>query len=337
MASKNEEALINSYGVQMEEEQNVNVEEPVEVQVSEVPVKEVQPMAEAARENRLRGRADIPVTGDAGLKYKDNLGWLMIDPKSLPTQCMYYPEDIEIRIRAARGEEIKHWSTMNDQDLQQLAYVDDILSYMIERCCTVKIGNRPGNCWRDLKNVDRMYILLSIREFTFLDGENELLVPISENEDIPVTKEMIDFVEFPEDVMKFYKPDQKCFVFNINGNQLRMHIPSIGVNAWLTTYARQKEANNEFYDKDFLLYAPMLIADYRDLTVRAYEDMVSAARHWGAKEWSVISYVTNALGNATVPKVKYKKENGEEAEVPLSFRGGLKAIFLLPNPLLTIC
>ena len=111
-----------------------------------------------------------------------------------------------------------------------MSYVDDILSYMIEKCCSVEIPNRPGNCWRDLKNVDRMYILLSIREFTFLDGQNELMVPVSETEDIPVKKEMIDFVDFPEDVMRFYKPDQKCFVFNINGNMLRMHIPSIGTH-----------------------------------------------------------------------------------------------------------
>ena len=291
-----------------------------------------------ARLNRTQGKEGIPVTGDgSGLTYKDNIGWLRIDAKSLPTEGLFYPADIIIRIRAARGEEIKHWSTMNDQDIESLSRADDILSYMIERCCSVEIPNRPGNCWRDLKNVDRMYILLSIKEFTFLDGENELMVPISEGNEIPVVKEMIDFVNIPENIMKHYNAERRCFTFNINGNPLNMYIPSIGVNNWLKMYSAQKIAAREGYDEDFLSFAPMLIEDYRTLTVRGYEEMVGNSKRWGLKEWSVISYVTSELSSASQPKVKYNDDNGQEVEIPLSFRGGLRSIFLLSDPLQSIC
>jgi len=294
-------------------------------------------MAELARENRLHGRNNLPTTDSGAVKYRDNIGWLKIDIKSLPTAGMFYPDGFEVSIRAARGEEIKHWSTMNDQDINQLSRVDDILNYMIEKCCSVKNPQRPGNCWKDLKNVDRFYILLAIKEFTFIDGENELMVPISEGKDIPVVKEMIDFINIPDDVMKFYNPEDKCFVFNVAGQTLKMHVPSLGVNEWLKKYAANKINSREGYDEDFLTFAPMLIRDYRDLSQRAYEEMVGAARLWNVKEWSVVSYVTEKLGAATEPKIKYINEDGAEVEIPLTFRGGLRSIFMLSNPLQSVC
>lgn len=346
MATKRERDLINAYGVQEDtyNENEVNVIQATErviPQNNDVPAKQnMSSTAEAAREKRVHDREGIPVTGDgSGLTYKDNLGWLRIEPKSLPTEGLFYPVNISIKIRAARGEEIKHWSTMNDQDIESMSRTDDILSYMIEKCCSVEIPGRPGNCWRDLKNVDRMYILLSIREFTFLDGDNELMVPVSEGQDIAIVKEMIDFVNIPENIMKHYDAEQRCFVFNIkNSNSvIKIYIPSIGVNNWIKMYAAQKEAAREGYDIDFLSFAPMLVEDYRKLTVQSYEDLVGAARQWGHKEWSVVSYVTNELSNASRPMVKYNNSDGQEVEIPLSFRGGLRSIFLLSDPLQSVC
>ena len=226
---------------------------------------------------------------------------------------------------------------MNDQDINQLSRVDDILNYMIEKCCNVKNPNYPGNCWKDLKNVDRFYILLAIKEFTFIDGENELMVPISEDKQIPVVKEMIDFVNIPDEIMKFYNPDEKCFIFNVAGNPMKVHVPSLGVNDWLKKYVAQKINAKEGYDEDFITYAPMLIKDYRGLSQRAYEEMVGASRLWNVKEWSVLAYVTEKLGGATEPKIKYINEDGGEVEIPLTFRGGIRSLFVLSNPLLSIC
>ena len=305
---------------------------------TEQPSQEYKSMAEIARENRTHGKEGMPVTGNGtGLKYRDNIGWLKIDTRTLPTQGLFYPEGFEISIRAARGEEIKHWSTMNDQDINQLSRVDDILNYMIEKCCNVKNPNYPGNCWKDLKNVDRFYILLAIKEFTFIDGENELMVPISEDNQIPVVKEMIDFIKIPEEIMKFYNSDEKCFIFNIAGNPMKIHVPSLGVNDWLKRYVAQKVNAKEGYDEDFITYAPMLIKDYRGLSQRAYEEMVGASRLWNVKEWSVLAYVTEKLGGATEPKIKYINEDGGEVEIPLTFRGGIRSLFVLSNPLLSIC
>lgn len=266
-------------------------------------------------------------------KPRENLGYMKIPIDSLPTGGLFYPDGVEINIRAARGEEIKHWSTMNDEDIMQISKTDDILNYMIERCCSVRMPNRPGNAWQDLKSVDRFYLLLAIKEFTFIKGENQLMVPYGEGNDIPVTKEMVDFIKIPENIMEFYNHDDRCFVFEVNNQTIKMHIPSIGVNNWLKNYALNKTNNREVFDQDFLNFAPMLIGDYKKLSQRAYEEFVAETRMWGVDEWSVVSYVTKELTSATEPKIKYTDENGEEKEIPLSFRGGIRAIFVIPDPL----
>ena len=267
-----------------------------------------------------------------GTIYKDNLGYMRIELNTLPTGGLFYPEGTIIRIRAARGAEIKHWSTMNDQDLDQLSQVDDILNYIIEKCVNVEI---PGmiSSWKDLKDIDRFYLLLAVREFTFLDGDNELMVPISENKSIPVTKEMIDFIKIPEEIMKFYSPEEKCFLFHLPSKDLRMYIPSLGASQWLKNYAQNKVNAREGFDSDFLLFAPMLINDFRLLSQRTYEQMVEETTMWSVKEWSLISYVRDTLAAASQPKLTYTDDDGKEVTIPLTFRGGLKALFTLQDPL----
>ena len=277
------------------------------------------------------------VAEEFSAKHRSNLGYLEIPVGELPTKGMFYPDDIKISIRAARGEEIKHWSTMNERDIEAASRNDDIFNYMLERCCTVRMGGQSGNCWKDLVNIDRFYIILAIREFTFTD-KNPLMVPYGEGQpDIPVTKEMIDFITFPDELMRFYNSDNKSFTFNVDGQIINMYLPTIGVNNWIKNYAEMKSRSGEIFDKDFLLYAGMLFKDYRKLNFRTYDDLVGSTRLWGHKEWSVVSYVFDLLSNIAAPKIKYTDENGTEVEIPLNFRGGIKAIFLLSNPLLSLC
>ena len=116
-----------------------------------------------------------------------------------------------------------------------------------------------------------------------------------------------------------------------------MHIPSLGVTQWLKNYAQAKQQIREGYDTDFILYAPMLISDFRKLSQRAYEAMVADAAAWTTKEWSLVSYVRDSLAAASEAKIKYQDENGQEVTIPLTFRGGLKALFTISDPLSILC
>ena len=116
-----------------------------------------------------------------------------------------------------------------------------------------------------------------------------------------------------------------------------MHIPSLGVTLWLKNYAQAKQQAREGFDTDFILYAPMLISDFRRLSQRAYEEMVAEAQGWNVQEWSLVSHVRDSLSAASEAKIKYTNENGQEVTIPLTFRGGLKALFTISDPLSILC
>lgn len=266
-------------------------------------------------------------------KPQNMLGWQSLDIPSLPSRGMFYPVGTKIYVRAATAGEIKHWSTMNIEKLEE---VNDHINYIIERCCKISIpdSNYNGGSWKDLNDIDRLYILFAIRDFTFPNGANELMFNISETKQIPIYKDNIDFIHFPDELMELYDETDRCFKLKFkNGRIINMYITSLGVGQWLTSYIEMKKQSKEQLDTDFLLYAPLLIKNYHKFTLRAYEQLVDESNTWGAKEWSAISYVRDIIIGQSEPQITYKDEAGMEKSAPLTFRGGFKSIFTISNPL----
>lgn len=263
----------------------------------------------------------------------DYLGWQQLNVESLPSKGLFYPEGTKIFVRAATGGEIKHWSTMNIEKFEE---VDSHINYVIEKCCKISIPGTDymGGNWKDLNDIDRLYILFAIRDFTFPAGSNELMFNISENEQIPIIKDHIDFINFPDEIMKYYDENERCFKLKFkNGRVINLYITTLGVGNWLKTYISQKQQAREQIDQDFLLYAPLLIKNYRKFSVRAYEALIEESSNWGITEWSALSHFRDAIMSQTEPMIKYIDDAGVERTAPLTFRGGFKSIFTISDPL----
>lgn len=256
-----------------------------------------------------------------------SLGYVSLPIKDLPTRGMFYPDGFEIFIRAASGGEIRHWSMTNEEEISD---IDDALNYMLERCMTVRVGDMPGS-WKDLKDIDRLYVILAIRDFTFTEGNNELKIKIDEKHEEVVNKDSIDFISLPDNLMKHYSQEDKCFVFQIPKAErsLNIYLPSVGVSSWLKNYVQTKSRKQEGFDKDFVTIAPMLIKDYKSLNNKSYEEFVVNCFDFGVYEYSLIAKVKDLFSEALDPKFRYKDEDGAEQTAPLNFLGGIKGFFLL--------
>lgn len=258
------------------------------------------------------------------------LGWIQIPTEDLPSGGIFYPNGTKISIRAASGADIRHWSMMDDKDVSE---IDDALNYIIERCCIISFPSEYGiGQWKDLKDIDRLYIILAIRDFTFPEGHNELKINLNENDTVIVKKDNISFIDLPDWLLKYYNEEKRCFTFksdNPQRNQLNFYIPSIGTIQWFKTYISKKQAMQEPFDRDFVRIAQILISDYKKLSDKTYSDLVSQSMNYTIRDWSLISKVKSALEQAITPKMTYNDSSGAEQETPLNFRGGLKAIFTL--------
>ena len=256
-------------------------------------------------------------------------GFLPVETKDLPSQGLFYPEGIKIFIRAANTGEIKHWSMIDETTYND---IDEQLNYILERCMTISLPDGTRGQWKDLKDIDRFYLLLAIRDFTFTEGNNELKIKVSETKDVVVHKDNIDFIKIDPKLMKHYSAQERCFVFNspkLNNGSLRIYMPSVGVTKWLKDYYQRKNRREERIDMDFFSIAPMLIKDWRGLNDSSYEAFVVSSMTYGPYDYSLIAKAKELLAGAIQPQFTYTDEDGAEQTSPLNFRGGLKSIFLV--------
>lgn len=257
------------------------------------------------------------------------MGYINVPIDTLPSEGMFYPEGTKIMIRAAQSAEIKHWSTIEETDQSD---VDDHLNYILEHCMKMSMPGKPNSNWKDLKEIDRFYLILSIRDFTFTEGSNELQLKINENLFIPLKKDNIDFLKWDDKLLKYYNEIDRCFTFptkNKNIEKINVYVPSLGVGNWLKTYGQRKNQLKQGFDLDFISIAPLLIKDWRGLNDNTYQQFISSCYDFGTYEWSLITHVRDLMQNSIDAKFKYVDEGGLEQVAPITFlKGGLKGLFL---------
>jgi len=273
---------------------------------------------------KFQADRESPIAGD--------IGWKNVPLANLPSQGLFYPEGTEVAIRAASVAEIRHWSTIDENDA--LA-IDDMLNFVIEKCCRTRMGGRPSN-FKDLKEIDRFYVIFAIRDFTFKNGENKLFTYIEgedgKEEKIEITKDVLTYFNPDEKLMEYYNNDMKCFVFPMkSGEVFECHFPSLGVMSFIKSYAKAKTQKNAKFDKAFLRYAPFLIPEWKGLTEKEYEKISQDSLEWSIKKISLMDKVTGMLAGSINPQIRYITASGEEDTTPLSFRGGIKSLFLIPD------
>ncbi|MFM2010743.1 MAG: hypothetical protein RLZZ479_1134 [Bacteroidota bacterium] len=260
------------------------------------------------------------------------IGWKNIPMESLPSKGLFYQDTTQVAIRAASVAEIRHWSTMDDNDLLS---TDDMLNFIIEKCCRIKVPGKPGN-YRDLLEIDRFYLIFAIRDFTFKNGENKLMINVTDNdgfeEKIEVTKDLLDYFNPDERLMNYYDSTEKCFKIRMkNGESFNLYLPTLGTMNFIKSYIKQKQQANKNFDKAFVKYAPFLFPEWKTLTQAAYDKAMQDSLTWSIQRISVLDKLIEILTSYINPQIKYISSGGGEKVSPLNFPGGFKSIFLISD------
>jgi ribosomal protein L44E len=264
----------------------------------------------------------------------NDLGWVRIKPETLPSQGIFYPVGSEITIRAASAAEIRHWSTIDEEDILSM---DDALNKIMEKCAKIRIGNVMGN-YKDVKEIDRFFVVFAIRELTFQKGENQLNVSFTclncgKHDEKKIVKEMLSYYTPVEELQRQFDEDQRCFHLKLtNGEELRLQLPSLGVMNFIKGYVREKVQSRQEYDKAFLRWAPFLFPDWRTLNESSYQKALQDSYSWGTDKISVIDWFVSHMQDTVKADVKNEcSVCGVEATAPISFRGGIKSLFLISD------
>jgi hypothetical protein len=264
------------------------------------------------------------------------IGWKPFPTDNLPSAGMFYPEGSTFAIRAASVAEIRHFSTIDENDPLDL---DDKLNMIVDKCLQIKFPDRHAT-WKDLKEEDRFCLIFAIRALTFKNGENKLFVNLkcgqtclgdgSYNEKIELNNDNFEYYSIEPKLMRYYSPTERCFVIpSKEVGTLKLYIPSLGVTTFIKNYLREKAKKGEFFDKTFMKVAPFMFGDWRTMTEAVYKRTEQDSFGWNNKKLSVMLKLVELIRFGVKTKLTRQCDKcGADVSAPLSFPGGVKSLFL---------
>jgi len=284
-------------------------------------------------QNQPKEKVNVSKTAEPTHLVHD-IGWIRVKPDTLPSQGLYYPASTEITIRSAMAAEIRHWSTIDEEDIFNM---DDALNKIIEKCCKIKFGNSIAS-YKDIKEIDRFFLVFAIRELTFKQGENQLNISFNCSncgtvDERSISKEMLSYYTPSPELATRFNEDERCFHLKLtNGEELKLYLPSLGVMNYIKGYVKDKIQNKVEYDKAFLKWAPFLFSDWRGLNDAYYTKALQDSYSWGTDKISVADWFVKHMQETIKPEILNNcSVCGEATALPINFRGGIKSLFLVSD------
>ena len=291
------------------------------------------------------GKATTPML-ESTISGSNDLFWKNVPLETLPSQGFFYPDNAEITIKAATVSEIRQWSTIDDDDMLD---VDDKLNFIIEKCCRFKVkGGESWLTWRDISELDRLALIFMIQEMTFPKDQNSLFVKIECNanceaeskwrDEVKVRSSMLKFIELPEDIMKYYSPEYKCF--EIKSQKLKetfyLYMPTIGVIERLRARISETRKQGRTPDKAFISLSPYIVQDWQNLNQQAFFDLSRESFGWHINKFTFIKKFTEMIESARFSMVGMPcPKCGGRVTTPLFQKSGftVKDLFLISGGL----
>ncbi len=269
-------------------------------------------------------------------------GWKPLPINILPSAGLFYPEGTEMMIKAAEVGEIRHWSTLDENDAFGL---DDHFNFVASKCLKVKMPGKIAS-YKDLKEEDRFFLIFAIRDLTFKEGENKMFVnqscKCSHTDKVELRNDNFSYYDIDDKIMKFYNENERCFILDnaaILGNGIvRIYVPSIGISEAIKKHLRSKAQKGTQIEASFLKIIPFIISDWRLLTgndeeidkkLKALEQETFS---WNKKKLSAVISIIEGIRFGTKLSIEKKCSScGEDCSTPIQFQGGLKSIFVISN------
>ena len=288
-------------------------------------VEEVQEPTNLGKVNMERFSAQRAEGADFHLGYHD------IPVISLPSGGMFYPEGTEISIRSAKVGEVRHFSTIDETNVLD---IDEKLNQIVESCIRITCAAKRLS-YKDILEEDRFYIILSIRELTFPEPESSLKIDHrskkGEKHQVEIKKDYFQYFQIPAELDKYYDNDVRSFIVETKSfGNISMRPPVIGVMQKITAYIKERQQKGEKIDQSILQIIPYLHHDWRGFNDKTLFDFEIELNGWSSKKYNLVYTLAEKMKIGIQPNMLVQLGD-EEEEVPISFRDGIKSLFIVQD------
>jgi hypothetical protein len=323
-----------------EHEENIKKEfaaaEGITVEATETPKEVVKELGKVDVTRQM----DHTSPDDPEIKRLNSMvGYTALNLSQFPSKGKFYRDDFEIHIRAAKVAEVRAFSTVDENNLKE---VDDGLNNIVLSCTKIMYGNQRGS-YKDVLEEDRIYLILAIRELTFKTGEQTLMMPVGKKgckqnnckaqESVELRTENLQFNNVIDTIEKYYDTADRCYtVATKSYGEIKMAPPTIGVMRAITDYIRDREEKNLSWDKSTLAILPYLQREWRGWNEKDIFAKITSFQGWDATKYTIVYRLAEDMKVGVKPEMGFPcKSCGEEVTVPLTFPGGIKALFIIPD------
>ena len=268
--------------------------------------------------------------------------WKNLPIHLLPSKGMYYPQSTRMAIRPCDVKEIRHFSTIDEDDSLD---IERKLSFILERCLRIDFPGEGVVSYKDLKQEDRFYIIMAIRDLTFLRGENSLiLIPNKKcnnteeckiSEGFELRSGNLRSYELDPEIEKRYNPETRSFIFTFKDNQetFEVFVPSIGVTQALYDFSSTCSSRKIEIEEGFLEIAPFIIPEWRGLNFDKILSIMRSSTEWDKRQYSLLYQISERIKIGTKTEAKQKCQVCGEGEVTaeITFPGGIRSLFIISD------
>jgi hypothetical protein len=285
-------------------------------------------------------RRDIATPDDPEVRRLNELiGHQRVNLSDLPSRGRFYREDFEILVRPARVGEIRDYSTIDENNMRD---IDEKINSLLVSCIKIMYGSQRGS-YKDILEEDRIYIILKIRELTFKEGEQKLMMPVSSKKCSTASCESQDSVELKTYNLQFHHPDEtlekyydhidRCFKIETKDyGVISMAPPTIGVMRAITDFIKDKEEKGQPWDKSSLQILPFIQREWRGWADKDIFAAITSFQGWDTGKFTLIYRLAEMIKVGVKPEMVYPCNScGAEVTVPLTFPGGIKSLFIISD------
>ena len=304
---------------------------------------ELTPSTETKGDHKIEnlGRAQSFSSPEPPFSPGLEVGWKNLPLALLPSKGLFYPEGSKIAIRPADVREIKHFSGIDEDDMIDL---NERLNFILSKCSTVNFSNQGVVSYKDLKYEDRFFIIMAIRDLTFIQGENRIIItpetkcenklscPI--NQGIELRTGVLSSYQIDPRVMKYYSPATRNFVFPVRklGKEISMTVPSIGVMETISKFVLNSQKKGIEIEESFIKIAPFFFSDWRGLDDKKIIKAMRESDEWTKEEFSLYFELCETIKIGTELDINLKCPTcGAEVTAPITFPGGFKSLFVISD------
>ena len=263
------------------------------------------------------------------------------DYHNIPLDCLpslgrFYPDNTQISIRAARVDEIREFSAIDENDIKD---VTDKLTYMVSQCVKVYYGNVPGS-YRDLLSADRIVLILKIREITFLDGMSSIKLPVPANacetigcktqDSIIFNSTKLNFTTPSPELEKYYDSVNKCYNIKTKSfGVITLHPPTIGATSIISNWIVDQAKKDKKIDASLTEFLQYLVGNWRKLNDKSIFDILGELSVWSTEKFTLVYRLIEKINIGIEFELKDRCETcGGEITVPITFPDGYKSLFV---------